>query len=119
MNKKEALNQLKSLHYLLEHFQEIESRVGYVKALDYAILELERTAHEVPVQEQSQPKSTIDFGSGNFESIKLYNNKEDFEEYNTSKKSISIGLLLTPDVLRFSHINSIDEIFMIGFLKDK
>lgn len=52
MKKKEALNQLKSLHYLLEHFQEIESRVEDVKALDYAINELEKTAPEVPVQEQ-------------------------------------------------------------------
>ena len=51
MNKKEALNQLKSLHYLLEHFQEIESKEEDVKALEYAINELERTAQEVPVQE--------------------------------------------------------------------
>ena len=52
MNKKEALNQLKSLHYDLEHFQEIESKEEDVKALEYAINELEKTAQEVPVQEQ-------------------------------------------------------------------
>ena len=53
MNKKEALNQLKSLHYDMEHFQEIESKEEDVKALEYAINELEKTAQEVPVQEQS------------------------------------------------------------------
>ena len=53
MKKKEALNQLKSLHYLPEHFQEIESREEDVKALEYAVNELEKTAQEVPVQEQS------------------------------------------------------------------
>ena len=53
MNKKEALNQLKSLHYDMEHFQEIESKEEDVKALEYAIKELEITAQEVPVQEQS------------------------------------------------------------------
>ncbi len=52
MNKKEALNQLKSLHYDMEHFQEIESKEEDVKALEYAINELERTAQKVAVQEQ-------------------------------------------------------------------
>ena len=52
MNKKEALNQLKSLHYDMEHFQEIESKEEGVIALEYAINELEKTAQEVPVQEQ-------------------------------------------------------------------
>ena len=32
MNKKEVLNQLKSLHYDMEHFQEIESKEEDVKA---------------------------------------------------------------------------------------
>ena len=52
MNKKEALNRLKSLHYDMEHFQEIESKEEDVKALEYAINELEITAQKVAVQEQ-------------------------------------------------------------------
>lgn len=63
MNKKEALNQLKSLHYLLEHFQEIESKEEGVKALKYAINELERTAQEGPVQEQSEDSITTNIGN--------------------------------------------------------
>ena len=52
MKKKEALNQLKSLHYLPEHFQEIESKEEDVKALEYAVNELEKTALELVLREQ-------------------------------------------------------------------
>ena len=118
MKRDQVINQLKDLYYNLKNFQEIESKEEGVKALEYAIKELEKAAPEVPVQEQTKPKCTIDFGSGKFRTIKLYNNQEDFaEKYNASNENL--GLILTPDILRFSKISSIDEIFMIGFLEDK
>ncbi len=61
MNKKEVLNQLKSLHYDMEHFQEIESKEEDVKALEYAINELERTAQKVAVQEQYKWEISLKF----------------------------------------------------------
>ena len=91
-----------------------------VEALDIAIKALERTALEVPVQEQNKITSSLSYGAGNFKSITLYNDKERFERvYEIHEDLNSIGLLLTPEVLKFNNINSIDEIFMIGILQDK
>lgn len=78
------------------------------------------TAPEVPVQEQSKVKTSISFGSGAFKSINLYNNKDDFEKAYKRYEGLNlIGLVLTPEVLKLSYINSIEEIFMIGILQDK
>lgn len=79
-----------------------------------------KTVPEIQVQEQLKIKSSISYGSGAFKSINLYNNKEDFEKaHKYYEGSNLIGLVLTPEVLKFSHINSIEEIFMIGILQDK
>ncbi|WP_034849828.1 BC1881 family protein [Clostridium hydrogeniformans] len=51
MNKKEVINQLKSLKEHCEGWKE-EPWVDDVQALDYAIKKLEETTLEVPVQEQ-------------------------------------------------------------------
>lgn len=52
MNKEQVLIQLKDLLFNLENFEEVETTEEDVQALKYAINELERTAPEVPVQEQ-------------------------------------------------------------------
>lgn len=52
MNKEKALIQLKDLLYNFENFESVETTEDDVQALKYAIKELERTAQEVPVQEQ-------------------------------------------------------------------
>ena len=52
MNK-EALIQLKFLLFKFKNFEVVETAGEDVQALEYAINELERTAQEVPVQEQS------------------------------------------------------------------
>lgn len=51
-NKEKALMQLKDLLYNFENFQSVETTEDDVQALKYAINELERTAQEVPIQEQ-------------------------------------------------------------------
>lgn len=53
MNKEKELMQLKDLLYNFENFESVETTEDDVQALKYAIKELERTAQEVPVQEQS------------------------------------------------------------------
>ena len=45
----------------MEHFQEIESKEEDVKALEYAINELERTAQKVAVQEQYKWEISLKF----------------------------------------------------------
>lgn len=52
MNKEEVLIQLRDLHYNLKDFESVESTENDVQAVEYAIKKLERTAREVPVQEQ-------------------------------------------------------------------
>lgn len=53
MCNKEVIEQLKSLKVHCESMKESgEERKKDVQALEYAIKELERTAQEVPVQEQ-------------------------------------------------------------------
>lgn len=52
MNKEKALMQLKDLLFNFENFEEVETTEDDVQALEYAIKELERTAQEIPVQEQ-------------------------------------------------------------------
>lgn len=55
MLKKEVIEQLKSLKAHCESMRESgEEWEKDVQALEYAIEELERTAQEVPVQEQSK-----------------------------------------------------------------
>ena len=54
MDKEKALIQLKDLLYNFENFESVETTEDDVQALKYAINELERTAQEVPVQEQSK-----------------------------------------------------------------
>lgn len=56
MDKEKALIQLKDLLYNFENFESVETTEDDVQALKYAIYELERTAQEVPVQEQSFDK---------------------------------------------------------------
>ena len=54
MSNKEVINQLESLKAHCESMRESgEEWEKDVRALEYAIKELERTAQEVPVQEQS------------------------------------------------------------------
>ena len=54
MSNKEVINQLESLKAHCESMRESgEEWEKDVRALEYAIRELERTAQEVPVQEQS------------------------------------------------------------------
>lgn len=52
MNKEKTLMQLKDLLYNFENFESVETTEDDVQALKHAIDELERTAQEVPVQEQ-------------------------------------------------------------------
>ena len=55
MSNKEVINQLESLKAHCESMRESgEEWEKDVRALEYAIRELERTAQEVPVQEQSK-----------------------------------------------------------------
>ena len=64
MLKKEVIEQLKSLKAHCESMKESgEEWEKDVQALEYAIKELERTAQEVPVQEQSQPLITTKLGN--------------------------------------------------------
>ncbi len=56
MNRKEVIEQLKDIRadrksFMVGDYDEVYAKD--VQALDYAIKELERTAQEVPVQEQS------------------------------------------------------------------
>lgn len=53
MNRQEVIRQLIDLHYNFRNYCEVEATEEDVQALEYAINELERTAQEVPVQEQS------------------------------------------------------------------
>lgn len=52
MKREEAIIKLKDLLYNFKEFTSIETMEEDVQALEYAIKELERTAQEVPVQEQ-------------------------------------------------------------------
>lgn len=52
MDKEKTLMQLKDLLYNFENFESVETTEDDVQALKYAIKELERTAQEVPVQDQ-------------------------------------------------------------------
>lgn len=52
MNREEALIQLEDLLYNFKNYIEVETTEEDVKALEFAIKELKRTAPEVPVQEQ-------------------------------------------------------------------
>lgn len=63
MNKEKTLMQLKDLLYNFENFESVETTEDDVQALRYAILELERTAQEVPVQEQSESSITTNVGN--------------------------------------------------------
>lgn len=126
MNRIQVIEQLKSLRdFQRQYVEDADDIVDSiykqdVEALDIAIKALERTALEVPVQEQNKITSSLSYGAGNFKSITLYNDKERFERvYEIHEDLNSIGLLLTPEVLKFNNINSIDEIFMIGILQDK
>jgi hypothetical protein len=53
MNKEEMLMQLNDLLYNFKNCKKVDSTKDDVQALEYAIKEIERTAQEVPVQEQS------------------------------------------------------------------
>ncbi|CAI3604748.1 hypothetical protein CNEO3_350046 [Clostridium neonatale] len=124
MDKQQAIEQLKDLRESQREFiDDNDKDCAFrqdVEALDLAIKVLEGTALEVPVQEQNKITSSLSYGAGNFKSITLYNDKERFERvYEIHENLNSIGLLLTPEVLKFNNINSIDEIFMIGILQDK
>ena len=62
MDREKALMQLKDLLYNFENFEEVEITEEDVQALKYVIRELERTAPEVPVQEQSNDSVTTQIG---------------------------------------------------------
>ena len=64
MNRQEAIRQLIDLHYKFRNYCEVETTEADVQVLEYAINELERTAQEVPVQEQ--PK-TLEFINKEFD----------------------------------------------------
>lgn len=53
MEKEKAIEVLKGIRNLSSEFEMYETSEIDVEALDYAIKELEITAQEVPVQEQS------------------------------------------------------------------
>lgn len=53
MNRKEIIGQLEELLYNFKNFESIETTKDDVVALEFAIRELNKTAQEVPVQEQS------------------------------------------------------------------
>ena len=64
MLKKEVIKQLESLRAHCESMKEIgEEWEKDVKALEYAIKELERTAQEVPVQEQLKSSIITELGN--------------------------------------------------------
>ena len=64
MLKKEVIKQLESLRAHCESMKESgEEWEKDIQALDIAIKELERTAQEVPVQEQLQSSITTELGN--------------------------------------------------------